>query len=60
MEKLMCLATMAISGLVLLAFALDLALKIPFGGLSTSVDVLTVVGAGLVGYLGWESFREQR
>jgi len=60
MEKWMCLVTIGVSGLLLLVFALDLALKIPFGGLSPIVDVLSIVAAGLIAYLGWDSFRELR
>ncbi len=60
MEKWMCLATIAVSGLLLVVFALDLAMKIPFGGLSAPVDILSIVAAALVGFLGWDSFREQR
>jgi hypothetical protein len=60
MEKWMCLGTMALSGLAVIAFALDLFLKIPFGGISPTVDILTIAGAGLTGFLGWDSYREQR
>lgn len=60
MEKWMCLATIAVSGLVLIAFALDLAIKVPFGGLSTLVDGLSVAAAAMVAYLGWDSYRDQR
>ena len=60
MEKWLCLTSMAIAGIVLIAFALDLVLKIPFGGLSFTVDIVAILAAGLVGYLGWESYREQR
>jgi hypothetical protein len=60
MEKWMCLTTIAVSALLLVVFALDLAMKIPFGGLSPIVDILSIVASLLVAYLGWESFREQR
>jgi hypothetical protein len=60
MEKWMCLATIAVSGLLLVVFALDLAMGIPFGKLSPLVDILSIVASALVAYLGWESFREQR
>ena len=60
MEKWLCLTSMAIAGIVLIAFVLDLVLKLPFGGLSITVDIVTILAAGLIGYLGWESFREQR
>lgn len=60
MEKWMCLATIGIAGLALIVFAADLAIKLPFGGLSAVVDIMSILAAGLVGYLGWESYREQR
>lgn len=60
MEKWLCLATIAVSGLLILVFALDLALKFPFGGLSATVDILSIIAAALVGYLGWDSYRELR
>ena len=60
MEKWMCLGSMGISGILLVVFALDLIMKIPFGGLSSTVDIIGIVAAVLITYLGWESFREQR
>ena len=60
MEKWLCLTSMAIAGLVLIAFVLDIVLKFPFGGLSFTVDIVSILAAGLIGYLGWESYREQR
>jgi hypothetical protein len=60
MEKWLCLLSMAIAGIVLVAFVLDLVLKFPFGGLSLTVDIVAILAAGLIGYLGWESYREQR
>lgn len=58
MEKWMSLATIGVAGLLLVAFALDLALRIPFGGLSPFVDILSVLAAAIVAYLGWESYRD--
>jgi hypothetical protein len=60
MEKGLCLTSMALAGIVLVAFALDIAIGIPFGRLSTTIDVVAILAAGLIGYLGWESYREQR
>ncbi len=60
MEKWMCLGAMGVAALVLLAFLLDLIVKIPFGGLSPMVSILAVISSAIVFYLGWESFREQR
>lgn len=61
MEKWLCWGAMGISGGLLVLFILDLVTKsIPFGGLSTVVDILGVVSCGLVAYLGWDAFRDLR
>ena len=51
---------MGIAGLLMVAFILDLAIKMPFGGLSKVVDVLAILSCGLIVYLGWDSYRELR
>jgi hypothetical protein len=51
---------MGLAGLMMLAFILDLAIKKPFGGLSTTVDVLAIISCALIVYLGWDSYRELR
>ena len=61
MEKWLCWGAMGVSGLLLILFVLDLVTKsIPFGGLSTMVDILGTVACGLVGYLGWDASRDLR
>ncbi len=50
---------MVVSGLTLLLFGLDLATGLPFGGVSMVVDIVFVVAAAVLGYLGWSTFREQ-
>ena len=42
---------------MLLLFVLDIVLGIPFGK-NYVVDGLGIIAAGLLGYLGWESFKE--
>jgi hypothetical protein len=51
---------MAAAGVVALASILDMALKVPFGGFSLTMDILYLVAAGIVIYLGWESSKENR
>jgi hypothetical protein len=59
MEKWLCLGAMGISGVLLILFVLDLVTKsIPFGGLSTAVDILGAVACALVAFLGWDAFRD--
>jgi hypothetical protein len=57
MEKWLCWGSMGVSGLLLLLFVLDIVLGIPFGK-NYVVDGLGIIAAGLLGYLGWESFKE--
>ena len=59
MAKAMSVAGMVIGGLVALLFALDLALKTPFGGKAGLVpDLGLALCGGILAYLGWNAFRE--
>lgn len=59
MAKAMSVAGMVIGGLVALMFALDLALKMPFGGSGRWIpDVGLALCGGILAYLGWNAFRE--
>jgi hypothetical protein len=60
MEKRLCLASMGVAGFVLLLFALDLALGFPFSQVSALVDILGILTAGLVAYLGWDAYKDLR
>jgi hypothetical protein len=60
MDKYLCWGSMGVAGLVLLLFLLDLFLGIPFGGMSTFVDIVAILSAGLVLYLAWDASRELR
>ena len=51
---------MGIAGLLLIAFILDIAMQMPFGGLSRVVDILGILSCALIIYLGWDSYRELR
>ena len=59
MTKFLCIIGLAISGLLLLFFGLDLATGTPFGGASKMMDIGFVVCSGILGYLSWTTFREQ-
>jgi hypothetical protein len=48
-----------VSILLLLVFALDLALGIPFRKASVAMDIGVIVAAGFLGYLSWATYREQ-
>jgi hypothetical protein len=58
MEKGLCWASLAVSGLLLILFVLDLVLKIPFGGLSSAVDIICILAAGVLAYLSWDALSD--
>jgi hypothetical protein len=60
MEKKLCLASMGVAGFVLLLFALDVALGIPFSKVSVIVDILGILTSGLVVYLAWDAYKDLR
>ena len=55
--KLLVQLSMGAAGLVALITVLDLAIGVPFGR-AMVFDVMFVISAALVLYLGWESYRE--
>jgi len=52
-------ASIVVAGLVGLVSLLDLALGIPFGRLLV-MDVMFLLGSGLVVYMGLDAFREMK
>ena len=66
MEKGLCIGSMAVAGLMLLVFLLDLFAGIPFSkgagnGLSSPfmfVDIGGAAAAAIVGYLGYNALRD--
>ncbi len=60
MEKWLCWVSMGLAGLCLLLFLLDLFLKVPFGGMSSTVDVLVILCCGVVLYLAFDAYRDLR
>jgi len=57
MSKNMVFGSLAVAVLVLVMSILDLALKMPFGG-QMVMDILYILGAGIVLYLGWDAIRD--
>lgn len=55
--KKMVVGSMIAASLVAVMAILDLAIKVPFAG-QMKMDVAFLIGAGLVGYMGWESYKE--
>jgi hypothetical protein len=58
MAKVMTFGGMAVAGLTLLIFGLDLVLKIPFNRENPLMDVGFILCAGILGYLSWNAFRD--
>jgi hypothetical protein len=61
MEKGMCYGALGVSGLMLLIFLLDMFVGIFGGGKDNpfiAMDVFGVIASGIVGYLGYSTFRE--
>ena len=56
--KKMIFGSMGAAGLVALASIADLALKSPFGGYSMAMDILFLVAAGIIIYLGYDTYRD--
>jgi predicted transporter len=59
MPKVLTIAGLVVSGLVVLIFGLDLAIGMPWGGLSKTMDVLFVAAGAILAYISWTAFREQ-
>jgi hypothetical protein len=60
MEKWLCWGSMGVAGLLLVLFLLDLFVSVPFGGVSTAVDVISILACALVLYLAYDAFRDLR
>lgn len=60
MEKWLCWGSMGVAGLLLLLFLLDLVLKIPFSGISPTVDIFGILASAVVLYLAWDASRDLR
>ena len=60
MIKNLIFGSMGAAGLVALLSILDLSVKFPFAGYSLTLDILLLVASAIVGYLSWETYRENR
>lgn len=62
MSKALAIIGMLVALLILLVFALDMAIGLPFGGTKASgaMDIGMIVGAAILAYLGFSAFREQK
>lgn len=70
MEKWLCVGTMGVAGLLLLVFLLDLVAGVPFssstpegdesGSPFVLVDIAGVIASGIIFYLGFNAYRENK
>lgn len=60
MEKKLCIASMSVAGLLLLAFIIDIPLGIPFGGGSTflMIDIVGAIVGAILLYLSWNALKD--
>lgn len=57
-EKILCMASMIIAGLLTLLFLLDAALGFPFSRASIVLDVLFIFGGAFVLWQGYDTYRQ--
>lgn len=59
MGRKLTLVAMAVAGVVALVCTADLAAGFPFGRYSVWMDVLYLISAGVIAYMGFDTYREQ-
>ena len=59
MTKNVIIGSIGIAGVVALLAILDLIVGFPFQG-QMLMDIMFLVGAAMVGYMGWDSYRDLR
>ncbi len=60
MSKALTIFGMVVAGLVAIVFAADLAVEIPFDRARPSMDIGAIIGAGILGYLSWDAYRDAK
>ena len=60
MAKALTIFGMVVGGLLALLFTLDLAAGIPFGGANMMMDIGGMIAGLILGYVSFETFREQK
>ena len=56
-SKNMVIIALVLTGIVAIGAAIDLAMGIPFGR-NILLDVMFLLGAGMIGYMGYETFKD--
>ncbi len=60
MPKALTILGMIVALLVVLLFGADLAIGVPFQKAKPLMDCVFITCAGMLGYMSWSSFREQK
>ncbi len=61
MEKKLSIGSMAVAGVMLLLFLLDLFVHVPFGGGGfVSIDVIGALASAILAFLGFSAYRDVR
>lgn len=60
LAKKVVLASMVVAGIVLIAAVLDLISGFPFAGQSMALDIVFILTAAIVGYLGYDALSEAK
>lgn len=59
MPKALTIFGMTVAALVVLLFGFDLALGLPFGKASLTMDIIFLICAFMLAYMSWSTYREQ-
>jgi hypothetical protein len=59
MPKALCMSGLVVAGLVIILFAADMAVAIPFRRASMAMDISLLACAALLGLISWLTLREQ-
>ena len=60
MAKALTIASIVIAVLILILFALDLVIKVPFSRASMPMDISFIICAVGLGYISWLTYRDLR
>ncbi|GAB6165598.1 hypothetical protein JCM19992_15980 [Thermostilla marina] len=60
MPRFFCVFGLVIAAVLVLVFGLDAAIGLPFGKASILADIGFIVAAGMLGFLSFQTLREQR
>jgi hypothetical protein len=62
MDKKLCIGSLAVAGVMLVLFLLDLFVSFPFGGKGpfTYIDIFGIIASAILLYMEFNAFREVR